>query len=310
MERVMAEDPRSRPVAPADLSGSAAGRLDLQHGYAEGVQRDRPDGTSEVAWTRGGRLTRYLVHEDGTTELVEALEPTATYAWGGRVALAGVVLWVAALVGGFVFQPENSDVWIGGTFLVGLLLVVGGSLAMNDDVVARLRGRTSFDEEWIHFPPSLGGWTAQTSAQLVTVVKLGDEDERRALVRNRQNGLAEVATERNGYLYRHLVDRTGAVIREEVAPPTRRHVWGTRLMGAGVVLALVSLSGWLVAQAWTQEGQAWANRFDAVLGFGLTAVGLVTNLIGWLIKNDLRARVTTGDDPSPWFKVVSSQPSE
>jgi hypothetical protein len=307
----MAEDRWSRPLARSELAGSAAGRLDLQHGYDDGVQRDRSDGTSEVARTLGGRLDRFLVHEDGTTKLVEGLEPTARYAWGRGLALAGVGLWVAALVGGFVFQPHNSDVWIGGTFVVGLLLVVVGSFAMNKgDLEARLRRRTGSDEGWIPFPPSLGGWTARSSAQLVTVIKLGDEDERRALVRDRDNGIAEVATKRNGYLYRDLVDRTGAVIREEVAPPSRRHLWGTRLMGAGVVLALVSLSGWLVAQAWAQAGQAWANRFDAVLGFGLTAVGVVTNLIGWRIQNDLRARLTTDDDPSQWFKVVSSQPEE
>lgn len=272
-----------------------------------GMQRDRPDGTSEVARMHRGRLNVYLAHGDGTTELIESFGPTPRYTIGRRLALAGLTLWLIVLFGGFAFQPNNSVLWIGGPFALGLLLVFLGSL-VSDDLRSRLRTQAGSDEDWIE-AVSLGGWGPPSSAQLLVVMELGDNGERKALVRSRGQGIVEVASKRDGHVYRHLVDLTGAVIQEDVVPPSMRHVWGVRLAKGGLVVALASLFPLILALAWADVGQAWTSGIRPALIGGIV-VGLAAYFVGLMLENDLRASVTTDSEPTPWFTVVSSQPSE
>ncbi len=166
----MADERWRRRAIPTENAASGTLRLARGYAYDEFVRRDRSDGTIEVVGLKCGRLNNYLVHDDGTAELIAALEPPARYRWGRRLCAAGFVSWPFVILAGFVFKPDNSGLWIGGAFFLGwLLVVVGAFVAKGHDLGSYLSSRTDATDGWTGLPYKLGGWPARSSLQLEAV---------------------------------------------------------------------------------------------------------------------------------------------
>src|SRR3954471_7314442 len=199
----MAENRRYRPPLPTESAASAALRL-VEEPHDDVVRRDRSDGGIEVVGVKDGRVEHYVVHRDGTIELVAARRPWARHTWGRRIRNGGLAGFLIILVAGFVFQPRADN--LGWMLAVCFVAAIGGSaLISRKNLEAYLRDRTGSDESWTDLPHELGGWPARSSPQLEAAKELSDQGDGSAYVRNREEGLVEVVTTRKGSSYTHLV---------------------------------------------------------------------------------------------------------
>jgi hypothetical protein len=137
----MAEDRWHGPPVPSESAALAALRLAQDYTHDNVVRRDRSDGAIEVVGVKDGRLEHYLVHRDGTIELVAARGPFARHIWGPRLRNAGLAAFVLILVMGFVFQARAANlIWM---LPVCFVAAIGGSaLISRKNLKAYLRDRT------------------------------------------------------------------------------------------------------------------------------------------------------------------------
>jgi hypothetical protein len=167
------------------------------------------------------------------TELVQTLNAPARHVWGRRICNVGLALIPLIVAFGFVFQPKNSDAWIGIPFVVAMAMLFLSALINGDhDLRAYVRSRTGSEEGWSGLPYRIGGWPARTTAQLEEVRKLSDEGDGEAYVRDQPDGQVEVMTLRGRRRYRRLVDLNGVIVEEAVEPVPRLRRRSTRSMKA------------------------------------------------------------------------------
>lgn len=191
-----------------------------------------------------------------------------------------------------VLQLENIF-W--GPILAGFLVgILGALLWSNDrDRWAYVRSRTGSDVGWVELPYDTGGWPARSSAQLEAVIELSDNGEGDALVRNRADGTAEVATKRDGHRHTCLVDPTGAVHNATVVPPTASQRSGIRVRKAGAVVF------WL----------SWLAIFISVTAaLACLGSGTLMWLTGLLLEQSRQSQASGDDGYGSWYKVVTYPP--
>jgi nitrogen fixation protein FixH len=220
-------------VAPTQEAAEAAVELAPKYDYQHFLRHDRSDGTIEVVVLENGVLNHYVVHASGMTELVQTLTAPARRIWGRRICLVGFALFPLIVAAGFVFQPENSDAWMGIPFAVATAMLFLSALIHRDhDLHAYVRNLTGSEDGWSGLPYRLGGWPARTTARLEAVRKLSDEGDGEAYVRDQHDGLVEVMTLRGRRRYRRLVDLEGVIVDEVVEPVPRLRRRSTRSMKA------------------------------------------------------------------------------
>src|SRR5262245_35115597 len=220
-------------VAPTQGAAEAVVELAPKHEYGHFLRHDRSDGTIEVVVLQKGALNHYVVHASGTTELVQTFDAPARYIWGRRISIVGFALIPLIVAAGFVFQPNNSDVWIGIPFAAAMAVTLVGALIHRDhDLHAYVRNRSGSEEWCTGLPYTICGWAARTTAQLEAVRKLSDKGEGEAYVRDQPDGRVEVMTLRGRRRYRSLVDLKGVIVEEVVEPVPRLRRRSTRSMKA------------------------------------------------------------------------------
>jgi hypothetical protein len=134
-------------VAPTQEAAEAAVELAPKHEYRHFLRHDRSDGTIEVVVLQKGALNHYVVHASGMTELVQALDAPTRHVWGRRICIVGLALMPLIFVSGGVFQPKNSDAWIGIPFTVAVAVTFVGALIHRDhDLHGYVRNRTGSEE--------------------------------------------------------------------------------------------------------------------------------------------------------------------
>jgi hypothetical protein len=192
--------PTNRNAAAA----TAPARLAEECGYA--VWRDRPDGGLEVVTVRDGCLHRHLVHDDGTTSLIERELHGATSRWA-TLSYAGFGFNMLVLVGVAAGRLPGAAFML---FFIGMAVMAVGTLAhqRQTDPVSRLRRTPETAGDW-HEPSRLSGWAPRTSAQLRAVEELANEHNGVARVRDLGGDTVDVAVRRWGRRLRFVVDSSG-----------------------------------------------------------------------------------------------------
>jgi hypothetical protein len=118
---------------------------------------------------------------------------------------------------------------------------------------------------------------SRTAAVAAAPARLAEEYEGCALWRARPDGKLEVATVRDGYLYRHLVNEDGTTTVTDSAPPPPGYRWSIPTVWAGGAVCLAALIGVAIA--------AWSGKL-ASLGPGpvflLFIAGMAVMGIGWI----------------------------
>jgi hypothetical protein len=288
----MAEDRWRRAAVPTEEAALSALRLAEEYSHDELVRRDRSDGAIEVAALKDGRFTHYLVHGDGTVELLEKLGPTARHRWGKRLGAAAVLVWTSIFFAGFAFSPDNSTLWISGAFFLGwLLLMAGVQLDKGQDLEAYLRSRTGSADGWTELPYKLGGWPVRSSRQLEAVRELSDQGQGDAYVRARDDGSVEVVTTRRACQYTHVVDPVGDVVDEQRNQISGARRWSNRYGWAGFVLFAVS---------------AVLLNVSTLIGVAGMTLCVLVWLAGWLRERQRRV----GRNRDGWFLVETAEPSD
>jgi len=84
---------------------------------------------------------------------------------------------------------------------------------------------------------------SRTAAVAAAPARLAEEYGGRALWRARPDGELEVATVRDGYLYRHLVKEDGTTTLIDSAPPPPGYRWGLATVCAGFAVCMTALVG-------------------------------------------------------------------
>jgi hypothetical protein len=240
-----------------------------------------------VVGVKNGRLDHYVVHRDGTTELIATRGSSARSTWGRRLQKAGFIGSLVSFVAGFVFQTEIL-LWF---FFAGFLTVIAGTfLISRQDLETYLRNRTGSDEGWTQLPYKLGGWPARSSLQLEAVKELSNQGEGSANVRDREDGLVEVVTTRKGSRYTHLVDQDGGIVEEERGQIPANERWRRRIVWGGPLLFIASLM-----------------LFDWGVLVGLSGAAVVVLLLiaaGLFDARDRRRRAGEG-----WFRLQAEEPA-
>jgi hypothetical protein len=208
----MAKKYRS-PTARTGAAAAAPARLAEEFGdYA--LWRDRPDGELEVVTVREGCLYRHLVHENGTTSIIDYEFQRPGRRWA-TLSYAGFGFNLLILLG---MATGQLSVGAFPLFLVGMAVMAVGTLAdLHETDPAKGLGRNPATAgEW-HEPSRLGGWTPQTSAQLAAVEQLANEHKGVARVRDDAGNTVDVLVRRWGRRARYVVDASGHVDRAEGA---------------------------------------------------------------------------------------------
>jgi len=211
----MAKKYRS-PTARTAAAAAAPARLAEEYGgYA--LWHTRPNGALEVATVREGCLYRHLVHDDGTTSVIDYQPHQPSRGWAVPLSYAGFGFCALTLIG-----MMGSDL----SFEAGFLLILGGMAAMvigtlvtelDMDVAKRLSHRPETAGEW-HEPSRLGGWAPRTLAQLAAVEQLADKHNGVARVRDAAGEAVEVLVRRWGLPRRYVVDVSGRLERGGSTP--------------------------------------------------------------------------------------------
>ena len=81
--------------------------------------------------------------------------------------------------------------------------------------------------------------------------RLAEEYGGRALWRARLNGELEVATVRDGYMYRHLVNEDGTTTLIDSAPPPPGYRWSVATVCAGFAVCMTALIGVAIPAGWS-----------------------------------------------------------
>src|SRR6266511_1474017 len=207
----MAKKYRS-PAGRTAAAAAAPARLAEEYdGYA--VWRDRPGGSLEVATIREGCLYRHLVHDDGTTSVIDYVPPRPGRHWAA-LSYAGFGFNLLILVAMVTGQLSRDSFPL---FVIGMAAMGIGSLADQHatDPVRRLRRNPATAGEW-HEPSRLSGWVPQTSAQLTAVERLADEHKGVARVRDTAGDAVDVLVRRWGRRVRYVVDASGRADREDL----------------------------------------------------------------------------------------------
>ena len=196
--------PTTRSLAAA----SAPARLAEQHD-GRALWRIRPNERLEVATVKDGWFYRHVVHNDGTTTVIESLPPTPWHRWTEPFAGACMTLTLAILIAGVILHKDGFH------WLLPLLVSFGAGLLatlMNvyeEDIGQRLDA----PDDW-HEATKLSGWAPRTSAQLAAVVQFADEHHGVAHVRDRGGRTVDVHVRHWG-LKRYEVDQSGRIERAE-----------------------------------------------------------------------------------------------
>lgn len=210
----MAKKYRS-PSAPTAAAAAAPARLAEEYGgYA--LWHTRPNGGLEVATVRDGCLYRHLVHDDGTTSVIDYQRHQPSHHWAVPMSYAGFgfcALTLIGMIGGALSVEAGFLLFLGGMAVMGIGTVVN---ALDMDVAKRLNRRPETAGEW-HEPSRLGGWAPRTLAQLAAVEQLADKHNGVARVRDASDEAVEVLVRRWGLPRHYLVDVSG---RLERAGPT------------------------------------------------------------------------------------------
>jgi uncharacterized membrane protein YphA (DoxX/SURF4 family) len=199
-------DPNFAPRAVESAAAEATRSDFADSSTKEVVWRARVDGTLELARRHSARVELYTVSRDGTPQLVATSERSR------RAIVAAVCACGGFGVGGGIWLAVGGKSWafalaIGLFVLCGVLAghIDGGSL-----VRTWLRERFGTDEDWVVVPHRFEGEPA-TGNQLIAIGGLADARGERAVFRMLHNGVAEVATERDGAIEVYAVDAVGGV---------------------------------------------------------------------------------------------------
>ena len=221
--------PRTRSAAAA----VAPARLAEQHnGYA--VWRQAPDGTLEIATLEDGRLTRHLVHEDGTTTALESFEPSAGYVFGLWLTWIGFAICVVIVVSGAILAPDGVShrraalgVAVFAAFIAGIALsAVGATMREHRSDPRWLLRRLGDDPTDWQIPPQLHGWQPASSQQLAAVEELAVEHEDGvAYVRDNGGATIQALVLRKRRVDSYWIDRLGNVGLSETLPTGFLGTW-------------------------------------------------------------------------------------
>jgi hypothetical protein len=234
--------PRSRSAAVAAAPARLAEQCD---GYA--VWRQAPDGTLEIATLKDGRLTRHLVHDDGTTTALESFDSSAGSVFGQRLTWAGFAICVLIVASGAILAPagvsDRRAMVIFPAFLIGMALAaIGGTMREHrSDPRWLLRRLGDNPAEW-QIPSRLNGWQPASSEQLAAVEELAEEhDDGVAYVRDNGGATIQALVLRKRRVDSYWIDRLGNVGLSETLPS---RFPGT-LMLARRVRKLPDASAWI-----------------------------------------------------------------
>jgi len=221
--------PRTRSAAAA----VAPARLAEQHnGYA--VWRQAPDGTLEIATLEDGRLTRHLVHEDGTTTALESFEPSAGYVFGLWLTWIGFAICVLIVVSGAILAPDGVShrraalgVAVFAAFIAGIALsAIGATMREHRSDPRWLLRRLGDDPTDWQIPPQLHGWQPASSQQLAAVEELAVEHEDGvAYVRDNGGATIQALVLRKRRVDSYWIDRLGNVGLSETLPTRFLGTW-------------------------------------------------------------------------------------
>lgn len=227
----------------------APARLAEQHnGYA--VWRQTSKGTLEVATLEDGRLTRHLVHEDGTTTALESSEPSAGYVFGLWLTWIGLAICVVIVVSGAILAPDGVShrraalgVAAFAAFVAGMALsAMGGTMREHRSDPRWLLRRLGDDPADWQIPPQLHGWQPASSEQLTAVEELAEAHEDGvAYVRNDGGSTVDVLVLRKRRVDSYWIDRLGNVGLRETLPTRFLGTWSL----ARRVRKLPDASAWI-----------------------------------------------------------------
>lgn len=200
--------------------------------------RDRADGGLEVATVRDGWLYRHLVHDDGTTTVIDSTPPPPSHNWKSPLYNAGTAIFILPMVGlavGLLAFKTTFLLMLGGFIVVG----IGAFLTVSESNIAGRSRRWPEDGagEW-HQAAMLHGWAPQASAQLAAVERLADTHHGLAFVHDVGAASVDVVVERrSGRQERYTVDQSGHVERDDSTPTTL----AGRIPPAGYFLSIIAI---------------------------------------------------------------------
>ncbi|MFL5954305.1 MAG: hypothetical protein ACJ76I_09385 [Gaiellaceae bacterium] len=157
----------------------------LSEGHDGGaLWHERADGGLEVAAVDNGCLCLHLVHDDGTTAVIDRLPPARGRREARSVSYAGTALCGLSLItapAGVMSFASAAVVFVTGMAVMG----AGMSVALYEGSIAfRLRHRRDQGDEW-HEAINLDRWIPRTMTQLTAVKDLADRNKGIAYVRDR-----------------------------------------------------------------------------------------------------------------------------
>jgi hypothetical protein len=234
----MADDVWARPRIPTGESVAATLRLAKELKPDACVLYDGDDGATELIVRRGGKVSRHVLYASGATEQTEVREPLPRYRLSRKLIYAGLICLPLIVGAGFVFKPENSDLWIGGPFMIAMALFVAAGLVQQHhdlDALAPVGAAVA------RIPHDLGGWEPKTAAQLRAVCDLCKAGDGNAYVLERSDGGVEVETIHKHERHRHLLDVRGVVVEHDVAAWSRGAAWASRVRALAWLIPLLAL---------------------------------------------------------------------
>jgi hypothetical protein len=115
---------------------------------------------------------------------------------------------------------------------------------------------------------------SRTAAVAAAPARLAEEYGGRALWRARLDGELEVATVRDGYLHRHLVNEDGTTTLTDSAPPPPGHRWGTSVVWAGSAVCMTAAIGVPIAGK-LEFGHVF---LPFIVGMAVMCIGLIPTI--------------------------------
>ena len=253
-----------------------------------------PDGTTYIATLRDGTLERYLVHEDGSTTLVDSSSGRFGRRWlYATLALGGILFVGGGLAADATDRPGLAVVVVAGWLLWAAAIIVGGRGA---DLAGRAHRAYGGKDEW-HFPTDLRGWEPRSSAQLAAIERIADEHAGVAYVRDVGARTVDVSAVGKGRVNRYWVDEAGNAEVAETSAVGAPYLIDRALKATALCLWF----GLIVVAFAVQEHK---GLLIAVVVAALTLV----MLLGW--RNDPEARLSrrlkSGVDH--WIEIRTQEP--
>jgi hypothetical protein len=186
-------------------AASAPARLAEQHD-GRALWRIQPSGRLDVATVKDGWFYRHVVHNDGTTTLIESIPPPPghRFAWPLASTVGFVLFWATLLIG--IDSHNDPFHWPLPLLVCGAVCAIGMSVYLYAESIGQ---RLDAPEQW-HEAAKLSGWVPRTSAQLAAVVQFADEHHGVAHVRDRGGRTVDVRVRHWG-VKRYEVDRSGRI---------------------------------------------------------------------------------------------------